>query len=82
MFKTIHWYKQRAKKNAINDFEKDFFRLMKNSVFGKTINNARKHNYINLVTTEIGRNYFVSEPDCPITTKISDILLAIKIKRT
>ena len=55
--------------NRINDFEKDFFKLMNDAVFGKTMENMRKHRYIKFVTTERGRNYLVSEPDYH-TTKL------------
>ena len=43
--------------------EKIFFKLRNNNIFGKTIENVRKHRDIQLATTERRRNYLVSEPN-------------------
>ena len=61
---------------ATNDFEKDFFKLMNNAVFGKTMENVRKHRNIKLVKTDNKRNRLVSEPNYH-TMKLNDNNLAI-----
>ena len=69
------------RKQAKNDFEKDFFKLMNNSVFGKTMENVRKHRDIKLVTTDKRRNQLVSEPNYHTIKCFSEKLLAIELKK-
>ena len=54
---------------------------MNNSVFGKTIENARKHRDIKLVTTNVKRNKLISEPNYHTTKRFSENLLAIETKK-
>ena len=51
--------RQKAKTN----FEKDFFKLMNNAVFVKSMENLRKYRDIKLVTRERRRNYLVLDPN-------------------
>ena len=72
----------KLRKEAKNEFEKDFFKLMNNAVFGKTMENVRKHRDIKLVTTDEKRNKLVSEPNYHTTKHFSENLLAIEMKKT
>ena len=66
---------------AKSNFEKNFFKLMNNSVFRKTMENVRKHRDIKLVTTDKRRNQLVSEPNYHTTKYFSENLMAIEMKK-
>ena len=70
----------KLRKEAKNEFEKDFFKLMNNSVFGKIMENVRKHRDIKLVTTNEKRIKLVSEPNYHTSKRFSENLLAIEMK--
>ena len=62
------------KKKSNNNFEKDTFNLMNHvAVFGKTMQNVRKHIDIKLVTAERRKNYLVSEPNYHTTKFFTEI---------
>ena len=65
-----------------NDFEKNFLKLMNNSVFGKTMENIRKHRDIKLVATDKKRSKLVSEPNYHAINLISENLSIIEMKKT
>ena len=65
-----------------DDFEKDLFKLMNNAVFGKTMENIRKHRDIKLVTTNKKRNKLVSEPNYHTINYISEDLSIIEMNKT
>ena len=70
------------RKKAKNDFEKDFFKIMNNVVFGKPMENVRKHRHIKLVTTDKRRNKLVSEPNYHAIKCFSENLAAIEMEKT
>ena len=55
---------------------------MNNSVFGKTMENVRKHRDIKLLTTEERRIKLASKSNYHITKHLPDNLLAIEMKKT
>ena len=66
---------------ARKEFEKRFFKLMNNSVFGMTLEKVRKHRYIKLVTKDKRRNQLLSEPTYHTIILFSENLLAIEMKK-
>ena len=70
------------RKLAKNDFKKDFFKLMNNAVFGKAMENIRKHRDIELVTTDKKRSKLVSEPNYHTINYISEDLSIIEMNKT
>ena len=55
-----------------NNFEKDFFKLVNNAVFGKTMENVRKYRGIKFVITEWRRNYLVLKPNYHTTKFLTE----------
>ena len=72
----------KLRKNAKNEFQKKFFKLMNNSVFGKTMENVRNHRDIKLVTSDKRRKRLVSEPNYHSHKSLSDQLMATEMKKT
>ena len=70
------------RKKVQNKFEKNFFKLMNNSVFGKAMENVRNHRDIKLVTSDKRRKRLVSEPNYHSHKKFSDHLMATEMKKT
>ena len=68
--------------NAKNEFENDFFKLMNNSVFGKTMENVRNQRDIKLVVTNARRRKLVSEPNYHTRKHFTEDLMAIEMKKT
>ena len=66
---------------AKNKFEKDFFKLMNNSAFGKTVENVRNHRDIKLVTSDKRRKRLVSEPNYHSHKNFSEHLMAIDTRK-
>ena len=70
----------RAKAN--NDFEKDFFKLMNNSVFGKTMENIRNRKDIKLITNRDMAKKYVAKPNFQGFNIFGENLMAIHMKKT
>ena len=69
------------RKNAKNDFEKNFFKLMNNAVFGKAMENVRNHRDIKLVTSDKRRSILVSELNYHSSKCILKDLMIIEMRK-
>ena len=88
-FDQSPWLKQhidfntQKRTNAKNSFEKDFFKLMNNSVFGKTMENIRKRVDVRLVTSKENLLKLASKPTYVSSKIFNENLVAVhKIKET
>ena len=70
--------KTEPRKKAKNNFEKDFFKLINNAVFIKTMESLRKYRGIKLVATESRRNYLASKPNYQNKMFFTENLLVIE----
>ena len=87
-FKESRWLKKYIALNtdlrtkARNEFEKDFFKLMNNSVFGKTMENIRNRVNIKLVTDKKKAERLAAKPNFKYCNIFSEDLIAIHMKET
>ena len=72
----------RLRKDAKNEFEKDFFKLMNNSVFGKTMENIRNHKDMKLVTSDKKYLKYVMKPNFKGGHPFSKHLFAVEMGKT
>ena len=72
----------KCKKDAKNEFEEDFFKLMNNSVFGKTMKNIRNHRDMKLVTSDKKYLKYVMKPNFKDEYLFSKYLFAVEMGKT
>ena len=84
-FQQSRWMKAyimlntKLRKYAKNEFEKDFFKLMNNSVFGKTMENIRNHKDMKLVTSDKKYLKYVMKPNFKDGHPFSKHLFAVEM---
>ena len=72
---------QRLRAAASNDFEKDFFKLMNNAIYGKTCENQKKRTDIKLVLNEQKRKSLIEKPHCIGFKIFGENLAAVEMRK-
>ena len=72
----------KLRRTAKNEFEKDFFKLMNNSVFRKTMENIRNHKDVKLVTSQDKYAKYVMKPNFKDGFPFSKELFAVEMGKT
>ena len=70
------------RKESKNDLEKDFFKLMNSSVFGKTIENIRKRQNVHIIDDRKLANKLATKPNFDRVTIFDENLVAVHMKKT
>ena len=87
-YRQVTWMKSyidkntKLRKESKNEFDKGFYKLMNNAVYGKTMENLRNHRDIRLVTTNARRKQLVSQPNYHTCKRFSGNLIAIELRKT
>ncbi|GFU00864.1 c2H2-type domain-containing protein, partial [Nephila pilipes] len=75
-------YNTKLRTKAVNDFQKDFYKLMNNSIFGKTMENVRRRVDIRLCSTEEQARKLIAKSNFNRRTIFSENLMAVHLKKT
>jgi len=87
-FKQDAWLKifidfnTKKRAGALTDFEKNFFKLLNNSVFGKTMENKRLHRMVDIVNSKKKAEKLIALPTFKNVTVFREDLIAVERRKT
>ena len=87
-YRQVTWMKSyidkntKLRKESKNEFDKGFYKLMNNAVYGKTMENVRNYRDIKLITTNARKKQLVSQPNFHTCKHFSEHVMAIELRKT